>query len=487
MKRLPLACRRPSRVSPVDGRIPRLCYIAPLCLVVALAGGVSLRAQETAGGYSIEEALSLAGENAVVLTIERFEMLKAAAAVREAKARSGPRISLQTSGSALTNPSDGVRIEEGAFGYIPIPQSTELIALPDQDYVFLDEGEYTYFTIAVALSQPIYTSGKLIGSIRAANLGLLVAEREYESKEREIAHQVRSAYFGAVFAGTTERILSIAEESAQSIVADLELAFAEGVVTRVDLLGAISRKMSFTSQTAAAHEAERSARSALSLLTGGDRSEDVLETDYRTDMPQLDEEDLVIHGLDKSPTRAALLHRIDQTAALAKIEKGSRLFLPDVSLNVSLDVTGQSVPFAAEDWTDSWDANLIVTVGSALTLFDSGASASRVEQAEHNLEIARRGLEALEEGFELQVRRSVEAIRSGWHEINRSAANLDLAREIERNASVSVENELISRAEFLGARLAALAAELDFERARFLYEMSLTELEAAVGDFVFDM
>ena len=459
---------------------------AAVCAVLSLLPLVFLPAQETVQAtgpqHTIEDALSLARENAAELSIERLQILKSAAAVREAKARSGPSVSLQTSGSYLSNPNDGIKIAKGSFGYAPTPQSAAPVALPDQDYVLMEEGEHTYFRITTTLSQPIFTSGKLKSGIHAADLGLLAAEREYESKEREIERQVRGAYFGAAFAGTTERILTRAEETIMAIVADRQLSFDEGVITRADLLEAASRKASLSSQTAAAGQAEKSARAALSILTGGDYSATILGTDYRTQLPELDEEALVVRGLDKSPTRGALLHRVGQASALVDINKGSRLFLPDISLNVSLDVTGQRVPVLGANWTESWDANLIVTLGSALTVFDSGAAASKVEQAEHDLAIARQGLQALEQGFELQIRSSVEAVRSGWHEINRAEADLDLAREIERTALVSYENEMITRADMLGARLAALLAELDYERTRYVYETSLSDLEAAVGE-----
>jgi outer membrane protein TolC len=355
------------------------------------------------------------------------------------------------------------------------------VAIPDRDYVLLEDAEHTYFKITATVTQPIYTSGKLKLAEQAAGLDVLVAERELESKEREIKSLVRSTYFGAVFAGSAARLLTEASRIAADIVTDRELAFDEGVITRAEVLEAVKADSAFASQAASTAEAEQTARAILSALTGIDLSGAAFTSGYRSELPDLEVKALVARGLGESPARAALLHRIDQARLLAEIERAGGPFRPDVSINLSLDVTGQRVPVIGANWLEYWDSNLILTVGTSLPLFDSGAANSRAEQADYTLETARQAVAAYELGFELQVRQTVEEVRSSWHTVSAVAAELEHAREVERNAQVSFENELLTRAELLGAKLGALSAELEYERARYSYETALGRLEALVS------
>jgi hypothetical protein len=82
----------------------------------------------------------------------------------------------------------------------------------------------------------------------------------------------------------------------------------------------------------------------------------------------------------------------------------------------------------------------------------------------------------------MQMARLAETVRSNWYEISKAEAEYALAKEIERNATVSFENELITNAELLGARLAALAAALEVERSKFAFESALGDLEDTVGE-----
>jgi outer membrane protein len=432
-------------------------------------------------GLSVEGAVDAAAESSVELVLEKLGLRQAAAEVKAVKAKRGPSLILQTTGSLMSNPMEGFKISEGAFGSIQIAPTVPPIVLPEDDIVVLEDAELTYFKITATLSQPLFTWGKLTGAATAAALNLDIAGEEYLVKEREVERGVRLAYFGTLFAERTAEILSRAVVIADEVVADRQSALTEGLITRQSVLTAASRKATLTAQLTRANEAAATARLTLSTLTGLEADQTILVSDFRELPLHTEETALLSAAFQASGGRAVLLHRIEQAATMLSVERGSRPFLPDVSLNLSVDVTGQKIPFADEDWTDSWDTNFIITLGTQTTLFDSGASSSRIEQAEAALEAAKQGLYGLELSLELQVRSLIEAVRIGWSDIQKATAELDLANEIERNAAVSFDNELITRAEALSAKLASLAVELERELALFTYETAVTELENLVS------
>jgi len=428
-------------------------------------------------GLSIESAVEAALEHSTELELERLNLQKSAAAVKEARAASGPSLSLQTSGSVLSNPQEGFKISKGAFGYAPTIQSTTPVALPDSDYVLIEDAEHTFFRITATLTQPLFTWGKLQKAVSIAGIDFDVAVEQFSATERSVEKQVRLAYYGLLFAEKTESILSEAETIAGLILEDKEEAFDGGIITRQEVLEAASNKAALSAQLARTLEAGSTARLSLLLLTGIDMKEIQLTDDFRREEPDFNESDLLTDAFGASAMRGELFRRVEQAEELLAIESASRPLRPDLSLNLTVDVTGQKIPLVHTNWTESWDTNVILTVGTLTNLFDSGASESKIEQARTSLETARQGLHGFETQLELHVRSCVETVKTSWAEMVQAEAELMLAEEMARNAAVSYENELITRAELQGARLARLAAELSCLRALYVYQTALIELE----------
>ena len=116
-----------------------------------------------------------------------------------------------------------------------------------------------------------------------------------------------------------------------------------------------------------------------------------------------------------------------------------------------------------------------------MNIFDSGASAAKVEIAQQDLLIAGEGLAAIEDGIALRVRTATYYATASWSELQRTNAALDFAAERERNAAVAYENELITRQEALLAQIGLLAAELERSVTLYAFEMALTAIEHLAG------
>ena len=453
------------------------------CALLTSIGPVSF-AQESSGPtttLSIGEAESLSEINSRELSIGALQLQKASAGLREAKAMRGPTLNFQGSGSYLSNPMEGISIAKGALGYAPTAQSEAPVAIPDQEMVLMPDGEHSYFKFTATLKQPLFTWGKLMAAIRAAELEVSVAGQDLEITRSKIRRDTRRAYFGALLGRQSLDVLDKAVEISAAILEDRERSFEEGLITRQDVLEAVSQAAQLTAQRARAKESIWSATAGLELLIGQEADDSDLISGYRSKLPEIDEDEFVAKAVQHSPDRAALLSRVDQASEMVKLQKGSRLFLPDFSLNVSVDITGQRVPFIGSRWRESWDANLIISIGTSVNLFDSGAAAAKVDQAEQDLLIAGEGLSALEEGVELQTRTAIYKTEAAWAEIKRTGAALDFVAEREGNAAVGYENGLITRREALLAKIGLLATELEHSVAKYAYEMALTEIEELIG------
>ena len=279
----------------------------------------------------------------------------------------------------------------------------------------------------------------------------------------------------------TQELLLDAEEAMRTIVEDRQRSFDEGVIINQDVLEAAANSDNIILQRVKAEEGYRSAIEVLEFLTGLDNSNVKLVSAFRNELPDLDEERLKDSARENSPNRDVLARRLNQAETMLSVEKGSAPFRPDLILSVALDVTGQRVPLFAANWTDSWDVNLIFSIGTSMMIFDSGRSGWSRRKAEQDILLAQKGIEQLEHGLQLEVRSAVEKVRIGFFEMKKAEADTALAAEQNRNAGISYENELIVREQMLGARVAYILSQLQYLLTQYFYEQSLSELEYLCG------
>lgn len=429
----------------------------------------------------IETAVELAFSQSKMVQIKQLAVDKSRAAVREARAMRGPSMQVQSSSSYLSNPPEGMRIVKGALGYAPTQQSPTPVAIPDQDIVLVDDTEHTYFSIRTTLVQPIFTWGKLAIAENLSRLGTGAASHELSVQLADTDAQVRTLYLGGLAVQKTVPILEEIVAIGEQIVADRNRSFDEGLIIKQVVLEGQSQLAGLVFQLAQSREGLRTAREAVADLTGISDGTIEFVSEFRSFLPELDEDSLVAATIDNSPDLALLDVRLEQARLAVDLAKASRIFRPDFSLSVTLDVTGQRIPIIGANWTKSWNSNLIVSIGTQVNLFDSGKTGAALTQAKYDLQMAATGVDAFTDGIGLQIRRSVELARTAYYETQYADAKLELSKEQAKNATVSFENEIVTREEYLGARLGLLLTELEHTFKAYAFDSSLVALEALTG------
>ena len=470
--------------NPVRSRWSRALCVA-LFAIYSHCASISWTQEVATGGgdstqpLTLETAIDLATTRSVEVVIGELEVAKSRAEERAARAIRLPAISVQGSGSFLSNPTEGVVITKGAFGFAPSAQSPAPVAIPDQDFVIVDDSEPTYFSIRTTLTQTLLTWGKLRNSEELARIETDVDNLLLQQKRIDAESEVKDLYLAGRFAQESVAILESVVTVGEAIVADRNRSYDEGLITRQKILEADSDLAGLELQLMRSVEALKTARLAISFLTGLDTEEFHFATPFFDSPGELDEESLLEAAMDRSPDRELLYLRSVQARLAKRIAQGERVLKPDISLSVSLDITGQRIPLAGANWRDSWNANLIVTLGTQLELFDSGLTRAKLEQSDIDLQIAAVGSESFDRGIGVNIRREIDAIRTAQYELSYSRAKLDLALEQERNATVSFENEIITREELLLARLGSLLASLEHLSKSYLIDRGVSSLERA--------
>jgi outer membrane protein len=444
------------------------------------AGGDALLA------LSLADFLRTAEARSGALAARRLEEERAQAAVGEARARGMPQVNMIVTGSWLSNPPAGITLAKGSFGSIPVtnplnPAQPVMVSLPNEDVVFMDDTEPSYFKIALVLDQLLYSWGKIEKSVRIAGLEVEASKGSTSQARLELRRDAAKVYIGSVLARDSLATLTAVEALLAEAAADRERAWKGGAATLQDALEARARVASATRQRIALEEGLATALSALEFYAGSRPDPATLSTAPRSRLPDLDEAALAQASIDESPAIEILRLRVRQAALGEETMRASLLGLPDFFLNAGYEFKGQGLPFEGGGLSEDWDYGLTVTIGGRVTLFDSFSSADRLRQATARRKAADIGLAETLRSAPLGMRRLVEAARVAAAELDDAKAQAELARERAKNATAAYANDLFTRAEERSARAASLGAGLAVIAAAGKLEMALLEIEYASG------
>lgn len=422
-----------------------------------------------------DTALILARDRSLRTALQDSRIREKKAGLDEARSRLWPQLSASASASWMTNPNEGIVIKAGSMGYTPSPGSTYPTGFPESDIVLMEPYENTYFKAGAEISWPFFTWGKIDRAIDIASASLDMERTEGEKTLLTLDHDTRAAWSGALLAKRSRAILQETLDLADTMVADKELSFQQGMVNRAEVLQVRNSREQIHSRLVAVQQAYSSAMAGLEFQCGPLDGR-IPEGDWRIPegVPDLD----ALYTLAaRGPESRNELARIDLAGQAVALREASTLGRPDLALNVKLDITGQRIPLVAANWSDTWDHNLIITLATQVPLFDGGQRQASLEQAREQYNQARMGAALAAEGRRVTLQQKREALQKALAERTWKQTALESAREQEKNARVSFENDLLTREEYQGARLQTHMARLEAEVAAWTADQALNDLE----------
>ena len=448
-------------------------------VLIALSGASAVLEAQAAPGLTVEEASRLAAASSEAVRIRELAMQKSRLAVDEAAGRAWLHVDMQVSASYLVNPPTGYTVKAGTLGGPPVIP----FSLPLKDFT-IGSQLHDYVSVGASLSQPLFTWGKIRNAIDAAALQVEAAATDLVSQRRDIVRSVRRAYFSALLAGESEKVLRRVAESAAQIVSDRQTALDQGSIIRESVLEARARRARIDARLIEAQQSGATALENLGVLTGIDPSGIVLASSFSEDSPPIDEESLLSRARDASADIAASRTRQGQAQKKLSIEKGGSLLHPDVSLGLAFSVTGQEdLPYSGWQWNNStWNWDLVISLGVKMSVFDGMESAARIGQAEKDVEAAGLAVQQSEKLTRLAVRSAVDAAVKADADLAEKQAQEEYAAERFSNAQVSVDNGLASREDLYGAQIMLGTAQLDLLLAQFTREEAQADVARLAGE-----
>jgi outer membrane protein TolC len=414
-----------------------------------------------------------AADSADAVLSGKKELQKAQYSFSEARAKRMPSLRLEASASWMSHPPEGIVVPAGSLSALP--------PIPSADMVFVEDSEPTYFSFSLILDQPIFSSLKLSSAVQMAGLGVDVARFRLLAAKQAARLDAAEAYFGALLAARSIEELSISRSVVQEILTDVEDSFKEGFVKYQAVLEVKKRLAQAETRLVGGEQGLAAALHALQFTTGIDTADLRLTSPFYETEPKLDLAELQHDAVESSLDREILSAGVAVSEKNLILRKGEGLLRPDLALMVQMDVDGGHIPFSETDWDRSWSANLRITIGAKLPIFDSLQAHWGIKAAYEEMEMAKIGLRQLEKALALEVTRTHRELLESYFLLLEKRASLELAAEAYKNAVVSYENGIITRLEEREARLLLAASRLEELAALHRYTVASLRMDYLRG------
>jgi outer membrane protein len=436
---------------------------AAIVLTVLGTIGSSGEAVGQEGGLTLRDAIQNALAHNRVLNATRQQSVAARAGLTQARAGLLPRLDASETFTETNSPTL-------VFSNLLNQQhfTKDNFAIDSLNH----PSSLSNFESRIRVEQPLFTGGKLLAGLSAAQQGVAAADGQQMRAEQETVFQARYAYYNVLLADGSLTAVDRALASGREHLDTARALFDRGVVVRSDLLRADVLVGGLERQRIDADNATRTARSQLKYVMGADGEIRLQDTDAwpALDAPPSLEQSTDI-ALRQRPDLQAMEHEWQRNkAALRQVQAD---YLPSVGVIGQYDLN-------SEKFSQSGDG-YAVFVGAKWNVFSGLATTGKMQEAA--AQAARSRL--LREDLAARVRVEVE---QAWRGLTGATRQVEVA---ERNQEQAQENLSIIRDRYAGglarsvdvldAVATAEQAEVELLQSRVNRQVRHAEIELATG------
>lgn len=483
-------------------------------MVLALLVPASLRAQEAPAEAAEEAAgVSLTLGEAVDAALERSEEVRAARArVRAASAqhraaRSAllPQVNtqlaytrtlrsvFQSAGGGFTLP-DSLRFEpdptaplEERVTYLEDRVPSAAFGALGSLFSDLPFGNEHTWVAALSFSQPVFTGGRLVSSVRAAGYGEDAAESAYEEATADVVLQVRQAYRDAALARDAAEIVAASVELAAEHFDQVRLRLDAGRASELEAMRAEVELENLRPQLVQAENAAELAMLNLKRLTNIPVEVAVVlttplvpegEPALAADLPELEEAMTLLRSRASVRAATAQLELREEQVGIARAA-----YFPNVALTGTFSrqafPTGFQFP-SGGDWRDDWSVGFAVQWPLFQGLRrDADVDAARAQVVEAQLQ-----LDQLMEGVRIDYESALAELERSRTQIAAARHTVAQAERVYELMELRFSEGLATQLDISDARLALQQARLNQVQAYHDAYVAMARAERALGTAV---
>ena len=342
-----------------------------------------------------------------------------------------------------------------------------------EKYVYQGKLNGNTHSNTLTASMPIYTGGKLSGTIKQAKAGYLISEQGLQKAYNDMRTTVTNGYFDMLQADNMQKLGRESVERLADHLKNVEAQYEVGVVAKVDVLRSQVELANAKQSLIKAENAYQIAEANLNKIVGLPMDTQLkldnllVYTPYENDMQ---------YCLDY-----AAMHRPELEQAKQNVEAAKGALRVAISGHMPQVAATASQNWNNKNWPGDENGNWYVGVSVGLNIFDSGVTTSKIHGAEADLAKAHETYRDTVDAVNLDVRSNYLNLREAEKRIATTKLAVSQAEEDYRIAQLRYMNGVGTNTDVLDAQVALTDAKTNYLQAMYDYNTCKTNLETAIG------
>lgn len=325
----------------------------------------------------------------------------------------------------------------------------------------------------ITASIPIYTGGKLSGTIDQAKASYNYSVIGLQKAYNDMRQTVTDGYYGMLQADNLQNLSRESVNRLEEHLKNVQAQYEVGVVAKVDVLRSEVELADAQQNLIKAENAYQIAEASLNRVIGLPmdttlKLQDSLQyTPYDNDLQYC-----LDYAAQNRPELAQARENVNAAKGALKVARSGHM--PQISASASQN-------WKDTNWPGDENGNWAVGVGVSLNIFDTGVTMSKIHGAEADLAKAEENYRDTEDAVMLDVRSTYLDLREAEKRIATTKVAVDKAEEDFHIAQVRYMAGVGTNTDVLDAQVALTDAKNNYIQSLYDYNTSKTALESAIG------
>ena len=322
-------------------------------------------------------------------------------------------------------------------------------------------------------SLPIFTGGKLKGTIKQAKANYQYNEVGVQRTYNEMRSTVTDGYFNMLQADNIQKLSAESVARLEDHLKNVQAQYDVGVVAKVDVLRSQVELANAKQTLIQAENAYQVAEANMNKIVG-------LPMDTNLKLDNL----LVYNAYDKNMDDClayAAEHRPELMQAKYNVDAAKGALMVARSGHMPQVAASATQQWYDSNWPGDENGNWGVGVNVSMNVFDTGVTLSKIHGAEADLKKAEETYRNTVDSVNLDVRSNYLGLREAEKRISTTKLAVEQADEDYRIAQLRYMSGVGTNTDVLDAQVALTQAKTNYTKALYDYNTSKTALETSIG------
>lgn len=322
-------------------------------------------------------------------------------------------------------------------------------------------------------SLPIFTGGKLKGTIKQAKANYQYNQVGVQRTYNEMRSTVTNGYFNMLQADNMQKLSAESVTRLEDHLKNVQAQYDVGVVAKVDVLRSQVELANAKQTLIQAENAYQVAEANMNKIVG-------LPMDTNLKLDNL----LVYNAYDKNMDDClayAAEHRPELMQAKYGVDAAKGALIVARSGHMPQVAASATQQWYDSNWPGDENGNWGVGVNVSLNVFDTGVTLSKIHGADADLKKAEETYRDTVNAVNLDVRSNYLGLREAEKRISTTKLAVEQADEDYRIAQLRYMSGVGTNTDVLDAQVALTQAKTNYTKALYDYNTSKTALETSIG------